>query len=834
MMQMNKMNRNSPEEISNMAINDKLLEWEKLDNGSSPLSTFQRNTCLDLGDEVIPRLLPTSLIGDDYSTSGEQGEQDIVIESAHQFLEWYSAISNDWLNSGSEKYEPYLSELIEKRNKCTDILLKVEESIEQLNKLKLEYEQVSGKTNPLFTTSEKLSVEQEKLCKVLNNVNEKLHPFQTIESVYKRLESSAVAVTSPDFLRILDDIDKCHEYFSQHESYRECSSYQLKTRHCLSRALLDVKSYVTSVLDTCKMVPSAPVSLLPTSSVEGATITTAKTSKFIAQYGRFQTVAARLKPLLTQLENRTEKAAEYECALEECQKYYFNVRQQIIGPSLKDYIQQLGTTRMGDYCSLLRSSATYLIHLTQDEDKLYYQFFSKASVSLSDYIESICSILYDTMRPLVIHMKHMETLTEFCSILRVEILKDHVENNPGLQPFGNVAEQLLKDVQERLVFRAHMYFKTDILQFNPSPGDLAYPDKLEMMKNIAEEIKAQENTSLSRYDSRLSLASIGSCGDSVRSSRRTSTHSSPADLHGMWYPTIRRTLVCLSRLYRCVENAVFQGLAQEAISCCLQNVNEAAQTISKNKSVLDGHLFQIKHLLILREQIAPFQVDMTVTEMSLDFSNLKTAAYGLFQRNKLFALNSNNAILEFILHGSPLLKENYLDSRKIVDKQLKTTCEAFIAYAASLVTNPITNFMQKVHEHRTVHSTEPVKSTAFGKPEMVQEVVKESVKTVKSFIGMLQHKMELYLANPDTQFILYKPIKNNIISSFAKMQAVLGENYDTEEQLLIGCPTPEQISVLLSSTLLSRKISTSSMCSSRDVQENSKDRIPQVVGQSDS
>ena len=41
------------------------------------------------------------------------------------------------------------------------------------------------------------------------------------------------------------------------------------------------------------------------------------------------------------------------------------------------------------------------------------------------------------------------------------------------------------------------------------------------------------------------------------------------------------------------------------------------------RGLADGHLFAIKQMLVLREQIAPFEADFSVTEWDLDFSHMR-------------------------------------------------------------------------------------------------------------------------------------------------------------------------------------------------------------------
>ena len=252
----------------------------------------------------------------------------------------------------------------------------------------------------------------------------------------------------------------------------------------------------------------------------------------------------------------------------------------------------------------------------------------KLSIILQGLLENLTSVLYDYFRPLIIQQVQFENLADICNVLKNDIIEDQVSSKGEcLEAFGLLAVQMLEDAQERLSYRTQHYITSDITNYAPSAGDLAYPQKL------GEDLSNQ---------------------------------------YSMWYPTVRRALICLSKLYRCTHTSVFESLAQECLAASIESLRSAGMQICERSSLLDSQLFLIKHLLILREQIAPFDVSFTVSEVSLDFSNLKIAASDLItNKSRMLSLTTNNSILEFLINGAPQLNKRVLDSKKDVDINLK-------------------------------------------------------------------------------------------------------------------------------------------------------------------
>ncbi|CAK9162156.1 unnamed protein product, partial [Ilex paraguariensis] len=245
----------------------------------------------------------------------------------------------------------------------------------------------------------------------------------------------------------------------------------------------------------------------------------------------------------------------------------------------------------------------------QHEHQLFDHFFpssSKDISSLAPLIDPLCTNLYDTLRPRLIHETNLDTLCELVDILKVEVLGEQLsrrsESLAGLPP---TLDRILADVHERLTFRARTHICDEITNYVPFDDDLDYPTKLERSAEMKSESTA---------------------------------------------------------LDRCLEPPVFTGLAQEAVEVCSLSIQKASKLIVKKSSPMDGQLFLIKHLLILREQIAPFDIEFSVTHKELDFSHLLEHLRRILRgQASLFGWSSSTSLARTL---SPRVLESQMDAKK--------------------------------------------------------------------------------------------------------------------------------------------------------------------------
>ena len=73
---------------------------------------------------------------------------------------------------------------------------------------------------------------------------------------------------------------------------------------------------------------------------------------------------------------------------------------------------------------------------------------------------------------------------------------------------------------------------------------------------------------------------------------------------------------------------------------------------------------------------------------------------------------------------------------------------------------------------------------------------------MKKVIPIIQQKMSLYLANKETEFILYKPIRVNILEVFSRFSKLTEENFDDQDLVVIACPNLDVLTITLSSISL--------------------------------
>ncbi|KAL9442037.1 hypothetical protein AB3S75_020526 [Citrus x aurantiifolia] len=757
--------------------------WEQ----NAPLSEQQQAAIGSLFHVVAERPFPVNLAqehvpGQDNGLSvatkdhsfGESDAIEAVLVNTNQFYNWFTDLELAMKSETEEKYRHYVNTLMGRIQTCDDILRQVDGTLDLFNELQLQHHAVATKTKTLHDACDRLVIEKQRLIEFADAVQSKLKYFDELENIAASFYSPNMNVGNGNFFHLLKRLDECILYVEGNPQYAESSVYLLKFRQLQSRALGMIRSHVLSVLKSASSQVQAAIR-----SSGGSKTSVSEGVEASLIYVRFKAAASELKPVLEEIESRSSKK-EYVQILEECHKLYCEQRLSLVKGIVQQRISEF--SKKETLPSLTRSGCAYLMQVCQLEHQLFDHFFPSSSEdisSLAPLIDPLSTFLYDILRPKLIHETNVDLLCELVDILKVEVLGEQLsrrsESLAGLRP---TLERILADVHERLTFRARTHIRDEIANYIPSDEDLNYPSKLEQ-----------------------------SAGTKLET---TSADENP-DVYKTWYPPLEKTVSCLSKLYQCLEQAVFTGLAQEAVEVCSESIQKASKLIAKRSTPMDGQLFLIKHLLILREQIAPFDIEFSVTHKELDFSHLLEHLRRILRgQASLFDWSRSTSLARTL---SPRVLESQIDAKKELEKSLKATCEEFIMAVTKLVVDPMLSFVAKVtavkvalssgNQNQNVDSlmAKPLKDQAFATPDKVAELVHKVNAAIQQELPPVMAKMKLYLQNPSTRTILFKPVKTNIVEAHIQVQSLLKAEYTPEEQSIINMVSMPDLQAQLDSLL---------------------------------
>jgi len=128
-----------------------------------------------------------------------------------------------------------------------------------------------------------------------------------------------------------------------------------------------------------------------------------------------------------------------------------------------------------------------------------------------------------------------------------------------------------------------------------------------------------------------------------------------------------------------------------------------------------------------------------------------------------------------------------------------------------LVVEPMLSFVTKVTAVKLALSSsgrdksseydnsKPIKHQAFASPDKLAELVQKVDTAIAQDLPGVVSKMKLYLRNPSTRSILFKPIKSNIVEAHAQVLSLLKSEYSAEDISKIGLRTLSDLQARLDS-----------------------------------
>lgn len=346
-----------------------------------------------------------------------------------------------------------------------------------------------------------------------------------------------------------------------------------------------------------------------------------------------------------------------------------------------------------------------------DEYELWHEWF-EGEGGLYEFLEAMCEPLFDYLRPRTIHETQLPKLCEICSIIQVRYMEQQDEDDDyghaSRLDFSHIIRPALEDAQTRLVFLTLSALRDSIESYKPTPVDLDCTRR------------SNAPTSGSKKGPVLSGRKASMNGMTPGFSKNATTTEEEGDpfdaqwryysvAYQEWYPTLRKAIWLLSRIYRLVNSTVFDDLAHQIVHQTTISLQNAATQVASKLSTVDSQLFLLKQLLILKQQVIAFDIEYVTPEIHFDFSNVTNTFWELRERGGLFDPRN---IVRLIGGGlMPRVIENMLDAKAELDGRLRTLINEFTDGYAQRMTNIVSLSASKKKDFQGTAAVDALRKT---------------------------------------------------------------------------------------------------------------------------
>ncbi|KGO36938.1 Conserved oligomeric Golgi complex, subunit 3 [Penicillium expansum] len=605
-----------------------------------------------------------------------------------EFSQWLNSVKGDLIEESYDEYQNCLDELEQSKEHIDEILTNTLTLLEDLSSLSESFKSVETQTSNFEKQCQGLLSAQERDTKLANGIRNNLQYYDFLDPASRRLNAPGAGNTVRDkeFSDMLRHLDVCLDYMETHPDQKDAEVYRSRYRLLLTRALTLIRgNFVSSLKDIYQNVSK---------KISDQQLNDTALSALL--YAKFRVGAPELKQIGVEIQKRAvpplnpdqNNEAEYQSLMNELHSNYSATRGKLIIPLARKKLGEITQTPSSskDLVAFARASISYIRGLCLDEYDLWGEWFHGEG-GLYDFLETVCEPLYDHLRPRIIHESDIVKLCQLCNLLQTRYFSDPEEEQEQVETnhldFSVLIQPALQDVQARLVFRALAVLRDEIERYKPRPEDTDYPMRNRQVSLTVSDtqISGKKDTSADTLID-MTAKQGDDAGESTQESDGKWDFETQTALKG-WYPTLRKAIWLLSRIYRLVNSTVFDDLAHQIVHQTTLSLQNASTLISAKATPADSQLFLMSHLLILKQQIVAFDIEYVSADISFDFSGMTSTFWELRERGGLF--NPRN-LMRLVGHGLiPRVVENMLDAKVELDGRLRTVINDFInAFAARM------------------------------------------------------------------------------------------------------------------------------------------------------